>query len=92
MSTPVERIRSLLEYVPAKDIPYATKFLQERNFEALRDLVKSDIQILRKRKDDSLEEQIDFLKELKAEVDSYLLLIGLEEEGEDETDFWGGDE
>lgn len=92
MSTPVERVRSLLKHVPAKDIPYATKFLQERDFEALRDLVKSDIQILRKKKDDSLEEQIDFLRELKAEVDSYLLLIGLEEEGEDETDFWGGDE
>ena len=54
--------------------------------------MKSDIQILRKKKDDSLEEQINFLRELKAEVDSYLLLIGLEEEGEDETDFWGGDE
>ena len=92
MSTPVERVRSLLKYIPARDIPYATKFFQEREFEALRDLVKSDIQILRKKKDDSLEEQIDFLRELKAEVDSYLLLIGLEEEGEDETDFWGGDE
>lgn len=91
MSTPVERIRGLLEHVPAKDIPYATKFLQERNFEALRDLVKSDIQILRKKKDDSLEEQIDFLRELKAEVDSYLLLIGLEDGDEDETDFWGGE-
>lgn len=91
MSTPVERIESLLIYVPAKDIPFATKFLQERNFEALRDLVKSDIQILKRKKDDSLEEQLDYLRELKSEVDSYLLMIGLEDEGEDETDFWGGD-
>lgn len=91
MSTPVERIENLLIYVPAKDIPFATKFLQERDFEALRDLVKSDIQILKRKKDDSLEEQLDYLRELKSEVDSYLLMIGLEEEGEDETDFWGGD-
>lgn len=91
MSTPVERIESLLIYIPAKDIPFATKFLQERNFEALRDLVKSDIQILKRKKDDSLEEQLGYLRELKSEVDSYLLMIGLEDEGEDETDFWGGD-
>lgn len=91
MSTPTQRISSLLKYIPAKDIPYATKFLQERNFEALRDLVKSDIQILKREKDDSLEEQLDYLRELKSEVDSYLLMIGLEDEGDYETDFWGGD-
>lgn len=91
MSTPTQRISSLLKYIPAKDIPYATKFFNERDFESLRDLVKSDIHILKKKKDESLEEQIDFLRELKSEVDAYLLMIGLEEEGEDETDFWGGE-
>lgn len=91
MSTPTQRISSLLKYVPAKDIPYATKFFNERDFESLRDLVKSDIHILKKKKDESLEEQIDFLRELKSEVDAYLLMIGLEEEGEDGTDFWGGE-
>lgn len=91
MSTPTQRISSLLKYIPAKDIPYATKFFNERDFESLRDLVKSDIHILKKKKDESLEEQIDFLRELKSEVDAYLLMIGLEEEGKDETDFWGGE-
>lgn len=91
MNTPTQRISSLLKYIPAKDIPYATKFFNERDFESLRDLVKSDIHILKKKKDESLEEQIDFLRELKSEVDAYLLMIGLEEEGEDETDFWGGE-
>lgn len=91
MSTPTQRISSLLKYIPAKDIPYATKFFNERDFESLRDLVKSDIHILKKKKDESLDEQIDFLRELKSEVDAYLLMIGLEEEGEDETDFWGGE-
>ena len=91
MSTPTQRISSLLKYIPAKDIPYATKFFNERDFESLRDLIKSDIHILKKKKDERLEEQIDFLRELKSEVDAYLLMIGLEEEGEDETDFWGGE-
>ena len=49
MSTPVQRIKQLLFCVPEKDIPYANKFIKERDFEALRDLVKSDIQILLKK-------------------------------------------
>lgn len=90
MSTPTQRISSLLKHIPAKDIPYATKFFNERDFEALRDLVKSDILILKKKKDESLEDQINLLRELKAEIDSYLLMIGLEDDGEDEENFWEG--
>lgn len=92
MSTPVKKIENLLKYVPAKDIPYATEFLHKRDFEALRDLVKSDIQILKRKKDkdDSVEDQINFLRELKAEIDSYLILLGFEEDGS-EINFWGGD-
>lgn len=90
MSTPVQRIKQLLSCVPEKDIPYANKFIKERDFEALRDLVKSDIQILIKKKDKSLEEQIDNLRLLKTEIDSYLLLLSPEDD-ETETDFWGGE-
>lgn len=84
-------MKSLLPNIPARDIPYATKFIEERDFEALRDLVKSNIHTLIKKNDSSLENQIDNLRELKAEVDSYLLLIGLDEEDEVDTDFWGGE-
>lgn len=90
MSTPVQRIKQLLFCVPEKDIPYANKFIKERNFEALRDLVKSDIRILLKKKDESFEEQIDNLRLLKTEIDAYLLLLGLEDD-EVETDFWEGE-
>lgn len=90
MSTPVQRIKQLLSCVPEKDIPYANKFIKERNFEALRDLIKSDIRILLKKKDESLEWQIDSLRLLKTEIDAYLLLLGLEDD-EVETDFWEGE-
>lgn len=90
MSTPVQRIKQLLSCVSEKDIPYANKFIKERDFEALRDLVKSDIRILLKKKDESLEEQIDNLRLLKTEIDAYLLLLGLEDD-EVETDFWEGE-
>lgn len=90
MSTPVQRIKQLLSCVPEKDIPYANKFIKERDFEALRDLIKSDIWILLKKKDESLEWQIDSLRLLKTEIDAYLLLLGLEDD-EVETDFWEGE-
>lgn len=90
MSTPVQRIKQLLFCVPEKDVPYANKFIKERDFEALRDLVKSDIQIFLKKKDESLEEQIDNLRLLKTEIDSYLLLLSPEDD-EVETDFWEGE-
>lgn len=90
MSTPVQRIKQLLFCVPEKDIPYANKFIKERNFEALRDLVKSDIRILLKKKDESFEEQIDNLRLLKTEIDAYLLLLGFEDD-EIEIDFWEGE-
>ena len=90
MSTPVQRIKQLLFCVPEKDIPYANKFIKERNFEALRDLVKSDIRILLKKKDESFEEQIYNLRLLKTEIDAYLLLLGLEDD-EIEIDFWEGE-
>lgn len=90
MSTPVQRIKQLLFCVPEKDIPYANKFIKERDFEALRDLIKSDIRILLKKKDESLEWQIDSLRLLKTEIDAYLLLLGLEDD-EVETDFWEGE-
>lgn len=91
MNTPVQRIKQLLSCVPERDVSYANKFIKERDFESLRDLVKSDIQILLKKKDESLEEQIDNLRLLKTEIDSYLLLLGFEEEDEIETDFWEGE-
>lgn len=90
MSTPVQRIKQLLFCVPEKDIPYANKFIKERDFEALRDLVKSDIRILLKKKDESLEKQINNLRLLKTEIDAYLLLLDLEDD-EIETDFWEGE-
>lgn len=88
MSTPVQRIKQLLFCIPEKDIPYANKFIKERDFEALRDLVKSDIQILLRKEDESLGEQIDNLRFLKIEIDSYLLLLGFEDDNEGEIDFW----
>ena len=88
MSTAVQKIKSLIPNIPARDIRYATECVEERDFEARRELVKSDIHILMKKKDSSMENQISILEELKAEIDAYLLLLGLDD-NENEIDFWG---
>lgn len=87
MKNPVQKINELISYVPARDIPYANKFLETRDFESLRDLIKSDITIIRRKKDDSNAEQLEMLIQLKAEIDNYLLLLGTDDG--DQKDFWG---
>lgn len=82
-----DKIKSLIVYIPEKDIKYAEAFLKKRDFESLRDLVKSDITILKRKRDLSLMDIIDHLIELKAELDNYLLLIGCEDD--DNINFWG---
>lgn len=87
MGTQTDKIKQLLNMIPAKDIPYATEFFNKRDFESLRDLVKSDIIILRKKKQEEDIKRVELLRELKAEIDSYLLLIGKEEQ--ENENFWG---
>lgn len=87
MSTPLHRIEKLLSFIPAKDIPFATSFIERRDFEALRDLVKSDIRILKRERKKELENQIEQLMKLKSEIESYLILLG--DIGSDSEDFWG---
>lgn len=84
----MKRIRELLDSVPARDLPYATGFLDKRDFESLRELVKSDINIIRKelikKQDPDMEIRIARLRELYAEIDTYLMVLG-EETIYDET-------
>ena len=86
MKKHVEKINEMVKWIPPKDIPYANNFIEKRDFESLRDLVKSDIVILRRKKDESLMEQIEMLLQMKAEIDSYLLLLGSDEG--DVANFW----
>ena len=38
MSSPIKKIESLIDFLPEKDAKLAKKFLDTKNFEALRDL------------------------------------------------------
>ena len=86
--TPIQIMEELLCNLPEKDIKFAEKFIKERNFEALQELVISDIQKIEKKcnptslepEDLKVEEALDALCKLRNEVESYLSLLGYSSE------------
>ena len=92
MSSPVERMKKLLPCLPKKDITLAEKFINERDFESLREIVSSDIyKIAKKRRFDT--SNLDLLKQesemiaLECLVVEYCKLLDpLDELIEDEVD------
>lgn len=88
--TPVQTIKELVQYLPEKDIKFANKFIDKRDFESLSDLVKSDIykierdinSIPEELEDEKIVKQkvLNQLENLKSEVDSYLMLLGYTED------------
>lgn len=86
--TPIQTMEELLCNLPEKDIKFAEKFIKERNFEALQELVISDIQKIEKKcnptslepEDLKMEEALDALCKLRNEVESYLSLLGYSSE------------
>jgi hypothetical protein len=92
-------MKELVQFLPEKDIKYANKFIEERNFEAFAELVKSDIvkteRSIDKITDEYSEDRLELqrtlaqLEKLKSEIDSYLILLGYSENelyGEDDYD------
>lgn len=86
--TPIQKMEELLCNLPEKDIRFAEKFIKERNFEALQELVISDIQKIEKKcnpaslepDDLKMEETLDALCKLRNEVEGYFSLLGYSSE------------
>lgn len=77
-------MENLITSLPLKDRDLAKKFISERKFQDLHDLVKSDIRKYESLDEDSKELQkdvdIDGMNSLLAEVISYLNIIGWDED------------
>lgn len=78
---PVEKIRKLLRELPKSDQQLGEQFLQQRDFESLKELVDSAILRVKKsvKSDSPKQEYVDVdlysLMGLKAEIDVYVELI-----------------
>lgn len=86
MNDSVSRIRLMMESLPKKDISLGYKFLHDRDFESLKELVDSAIYKVRKSlkssnpKEEYLSVNLEDLSVLKAEVDTYLVQLRIPED------------
>lgn len=83
--SPLERIKQYSVHLSQKDKAYADRFINNREFEQLKELVDSAIIKTKKGKRDNkpqyLDIDLDALEVLKVEVDNYLICIfGKQEE------------
>ena len=86
MSEPVERIKALIDSLPEKDIPLGHKFLNERDFDSLKELVDSAIYKVKKSlksdnpRDEYMKVNLEDLNMLKSEVDMYIIQLKIPED------------
>lgn len=86
MSKPVERIQALIGSLPERDIPLGHKFLNERDFDSLKELIDSAIYKVRRSlksdnpKEEYLKVSLEDLSRLKSEVDMYIVQLGILED------------
>ena len=93
MSEPIERIKALMDSLPEKDIPLGHKFLNERDFDSLKELIDSAIYKVRKSlksdnpKEEYLKVNLEDLSRLKSEVDMYIVQWEIPEDDMYNEDF-----
>ncbi len=81
MSTPVQKMKELVKFLPKKDIKYANTFIEVRDFESLKDLVWSDLYKIDKNLDSKnpnqeyLDLDSDKIMDLFTEVNNYCDLL-----------------
>lgn len=88
--TVTDKMQELVTSLPVKDRDLAKKFIAERRFQDLHDLVKSDIRKYDRLSDEDKLKRVDVnekgMNNLLAEVISYLNIIGWDEEDIDDDE------
>lgn len=88
MKNPLERMRRLIPILPGKDAKLCEDYLNQRNFEAVLEIVKSDIYKARKKKSDELpDDYISTLIELEGELVSYMSILEVSDNSDEYDDY-----
>ena len=93
MSEPVKRMKALMYSLPERDIPLGHKFLKERDFDSLKELIDSAIYKVRRSlerdnpKEEYLKVNLEDLSRLKSEVDVYIVQLEIPEDDIYSEDF-----
>lgn len=88
MKSPLERMRRLIPILPGKDAKLCEDYLNQRNFEAVLEIVKSDIYKARKKKSDELpDDYISTLIGLEGELVSYMSILEVPDNSDEYDDY-----
>lgn len=88
MKSPLERMRGLIPILPGKDAKLCEDYLNQRNFEAVLEIVKSDIYKARKKESDELpDDYISTLIELEGELVSYMSILEVPDNSDEYDDY-----
>lgn len=83
----IDKIKDLLNYLSERDRELSNKLIEQKEFHAIRDLVKSCIKKQKKySKNPTLDETVIMLELLYSEIDNYIILI-YDEDGEDDLTY-----
>lgn len=88
MKNPLKRVGELIPVLPEKDAKLCANYLSQRNFEAILEIVESDIYKARKKKSDELpDDYISSLIELKGELVTYMSYLDVPGNSDDYDDY-----
>lgn len=94
---PVDRIKALIPSLPEGDARLAHKFLNSRDFESLQLLVDSSLVRVKRGlskenpKEEYLKADLEEMRKLKSEIDTYCEVIELPEQEGEYEDFNSGE-
>lgn len=94
---PIDRIKALIPSLPEGDARLAHKFLNSRDFESLQLLVDSSLVRVKKGlnkenpKEEYLKADLEEMRRLKSEIDTYCEALELPEQEDEYEDFNSGE-
>lgn len=90
---PVDRMKDLVSSLPERDIKFAEKFINTRDFESLQLLVDSALVRVKNGlnkenpKEEYLKADLEGITKLKSEVDIYCDALGIDKQSSEYDDF-----
>lgn len=82
MKSLLEQIKDLIKFLPEKDIKYAKLFLSNREFDKLKEIVKSDIYLIEHDTQDKyLGINLEGIYRLEEAIDDYTALLDIDLDG-----------
>lgn len=87
MKDPLKRVKQLIPTLPDKDVKLAKKYLEDRNFECLLEIIESDLYLAEKNRLTKIEEFLDKhianLTELRGELMTYMSYLEVPDNSND---------